>query len=167
VIDEYKKKVPAEYFLATPIILTKLSEEGSRTICLHYKDFKGEGTPRKLATATQPQLFLSAGVEHMSLNGAAQIVEMVTHFPQFALLRSVTYVQLRLITILGNCCCVTAASFLGVLAPKQTFRAWCTVLQRIPISNSVTADRSSFNKIRKLPMGKDNGEKMLVVQSTR
>jgi hypothetical protein len=36
-------------------------------------------------------------------------------FLQFALLRSVTCVQLRLITILGKCGCVAVASFLGVL----------------------------------------------------
>jgi hypothetical protein len=35
-------------------------------------------------------------------------------FPQYALLHSVTCVQLRLITILGNCGCVAVASFLGV-----------------------------------------------------
>jgi hypothetical protein len=38
-------------------------------------------------------------------NGAAQIQETATQFPQFALLHSVTCVQLRLITILGNCVC--------------------------------------------------------------
>jgi hypothetical protein len=40
-----------------------------------------------------------------------------TQFPQFALLHSVTCVQLRLITILGNCGCVAGASFLGVPSP--------------------------------------------------
>jgi hypothetical protein len=34
--------------------------------------------------------------------------------PQFALLHSVTFVQLRLITIFGNCGCVAVASFIGV-----------------------------------------------------
>jgi hypothetical protein len=38
-------------------------------------------------------------------------------FPQFVLLHSVTCVQLRLITILGNCGCVAVASFLGVPLP--------------------------------------------------
>jgi hypothetical protein len=41
-----------------------------------------------------------------------------TQFPQFALLHSVTCVQLRLITILGNCGCVAVASFLGVPSPS-------------------------------------------------
>jgi hypothetical protein len=50
----------------------------------------------------------------MILNGAAQIKETATMFPQFALLHSVICVQLRLITILLNCGCVTVASFLGV-----------------------------------------------------
>jgi hypothetical protein len=35
-------------------------------------------------------------------------------FPQYALLHSVTCVQLRLITILGSCGCVAVASFFGV-----------------------------------------------------
>jgi hypothetical protein len=39
-------------------------------------------------------------------------------FPQFALVHSVACVQLRLITILGNCCCVAVASFLGVSRPN-------------------------------------------------
>jgi hypothetical protein len=34
-----------------------------------------------------------------------KIEEMATQFPQFVLLHSVTCVQLRLITILGNCGC--------------------------------------------------------------
>jgi hypothetical protein len=67
-------------------------------------DIKGEGTPRKLACY----------MLHMLLNGAAQIEETVLPFPQFALLHSVTCVQLRLITILENCGCVAVASFLGV-----------------------------------------------------
>jgi hypothetical protein len=50
----------------------------------------------------------------MLLNGSAQIKETATQFPQFALLHSVTCVQLRLIIILGNCCCVAVASVLGV-----------------------------------------------------
>jgi hypothetical protein len=53
----------------------------------------------------------------MLLNGAAQIEEAATQFPQFALLYSVTCVQLRLITILGNFGCVAVASFLGVPSP--------------------------------------------------
>jgi hypothetical protein len=57
----------------------------------------------------------------MLLNGAEQIeetaLETALPFPQFALLHSVTCVQLRLITILGNCGCVTVASFLGVPTP--------------------------------------------------
>jgi hypothetical protein len=39
--------------------------------------------------------------------------EKATQFPQFALLHSVTCVQLKLITVLGNCGCVAVASFLG------------------------------------------------------
>jgi hypothetical protein len=38
-------------------------------------------------------------------------------FPQFALMHSVTCVQLRLITILRNCGSVAVASFLGVPPP--------------------------------------------------
>jgi hypothetical protein len=51
----------------------------------------------------------------MLLNGAA------LPFPQFALLRLVTCVQLRLITILGNCEGVAVASFLGVPSPLEIF----------------------------------------------
>jgi hypothetical protein len=40
-------------------------------------------------------------------------------FPQFTLLHSVTHVQLRLITVLGNCGCVVVASFLGVPSPLR------------------------------------------------
>jgi hypothetical protein len=40
-------------------------------------------------------------------------------FPQFALLYSVPRVQLSLITILGNYCCVAVASFLGVPSPLK------------------------------------------------
>jgi hypothetical protein len=50
----------------------------------------------------------------MLLNGAAQIKENVN---PVALLHLVTRVQLRLITILGYCCCVAVASLLGVLSP--------------------------------------------------
>jgi hypothetical protein len=53
----------------------------------------------------------------MLVNGAGQIEETALPFPQFALLHSVTCVQLRLTTILGNCGCVAVASFLGVLSP--------------------------------------------------
>jgi hypothetical protein len=49
----------------------------------------------------------------MLLNGAARIEETALSC-QFALLHSVTCVQLRLITILGNRGCVAVASFLGV-----------------------------------------------------
>jgi hypothetical protein len=63
------------------------------------------------------------------LNGAAQTEETATQFPQFALLHSVTYVQLRLITVLGNCGCVAVASFLGVPSPLQT--------QVVPVGSSV------------------------------
>jgi hypothetical protein len=55
----------------------------------------------------------------MLLNGAAQIQETSLPFRQFALLHSVTCVELRLITILGNCGCVVVASFLGVSSPLK------------------------------------------------
>jgi hypothetical protein len=51
------------------------------------------------------------------VNGVAQIEETALPIPQFTLLHSVTCVQLRLITILGNCGCVAVASFLGVPSP--------------------------------------------------
>jgi hypothetical protein len=75
---------------------------------------KGEGTPRKLATATQPQfprIVISLSWTH--------VIEWscVTQFPQFALLHSVTYVQLRLITILVNYSFVAVSSCLGVPCP--------------------------------------------------
>jgi xanthine dehydrogenase iron-sulfur cluster and FAD-binding subunit A len=54
---------------------------------------------------------------HILLNGATQIKETALPFPQFALLHSVACVQLRLTTILGNCGCVTVASFLGDPSP--------------------------------------------------
>jgi hypothetical protein len=60
---------------------------------------------------------LSALVEHVLLNGAAEIEETALPFPQFALFQSVTRVQFRLITILGDCGCVAVASFLGVSSP--------------------------------------------------
>jgi hypothetical protein len=54
----------------------------------------------------------------MLLNGEAQIEEAALSFPHFALLHSVTCIQLGLITVLGNCGCVAVASFLGVLSPQ-------------------------------------------------
>jgi hypothetical protein len=53
----------------------------------------------------------------MLLNGAAQIEETVLPFPQFALLHSVTCLQLRLTIILGNYGCMEVQSFLGVPSP--------------------------------------------------
>jgi hypothetical protein len=54
----------------------------------------------------------------MLLNGATQIEETALPFPQFALLHSaVTCIELRLITVLGNCGCVAVAIFLGVPSP--------------------------------------------------
>jgi hypothetical protein len=106
---------------------------------------KAEGTPRKLATATQQQfsrIVISLSWTHVTEWSSANwgtadtrkqrgnaIVRRLAcsvawklsfsvfpwvalPFPQFALLHSVTCVQLRLITILGNCGCVTVASFL-------------------------------------------------------
>jgi hypothetical protein len=55
----------------------------------------------------------------MLLNGAVQIEETTMQFPQFALLHLATCAQLRLIAILGNCGCVTVASFLGVPLPLR------------------------------------------------
>jgi hypothetical protein len=63
---------------------------------------------------------LSSRVEYMLLNGAAQIEEIATKFRQFALLHSITYVQLRMITVLGNCGCVAVASFPGVPSPLDS-----------------------------------------------
>jgi hypothetical protein len=40
--------------------------------------------------------------------------------PEFALLHSVACVQLRLITVLGNCGCVLVASFLGMPRPTAS-----------------------------------------------
>jgi hypothetical protein len=51
----------------------------------------------------------------MLLNGVEQIEETAMQFPHFALLHSVTCVQLRLTTLLGDCGCVAVASLLGVL----------------------------------------------------
>jgi hypothetical protein len=56
----------------------------------------------------------------MLLNGAAQIEEKATQFPQFAPVHSVTFVQLRLVTFLGNGGCVAVASFLGVPRDLKT-----------------------------------------------
>jgi hypothetical protein len=53
----------------------------------------------------------------MLLNGAVQIEEAALSFSQFALLHSVTCVQLRLIKILGYYGCVAVASVLGVPLP--------------------------------------------------
>jgi hypothetical protein len=48
-------------------------------------------------------------------------------FPQFALLHSVTCVQLRLITVLGKCDCVAVSSFLDV--PSLAHMDWINVAQ--------------------------------------
>jgi hypothetical protein len=53
----------------------------------------------------------------MLLTGATQIEETAKQFNQFALLHSVTCVQLKLITVLGNCGCVAVAIFFGVPSP--------------------------------------------------
>jgi hypothetical protein len=53
----------------------------------------------------------------MLLNGVEQNEEMAKQFPEYALLHSVTCVELRLITILENCDCVAVASFRGVPSP--------------------------------------------------
>jgi hypothetical protein len=62
---------------------------------------------------------LSAWVQHMLLNGAVEIEETALLFPEFVLLYSTTCVQVRLITISGNCDCVAVASFLRVPSPIQ------------------------------------------------
>jgi hypothetical protein len=46
--------------------------------------------------------------------------QTATQFTQFEPLHSVTYVQRRLITVLGNFGCVAVASFLGVPSPLQS-----------------------------------------------
>jgi hypothetical protein len=51
-------------------------------------------------------------------------------FPQFALLHSVTCVQLWLIKILGNCGCVVFASFLGV----PTLQSACAMRPRFTVA---------------------------------
>jgi hypothetical protein len=56
----------------------------------------------------------------MELNGATHVEETAVQFPQFTLLHSVPCVQLKLITILGTCGCVTVASFLGVPSPGMS-----------------------------------------------
>jgi hypothetical protein len=53
----------------------------------------------------------------MLLTDAAHIEETATQLLQYALLHSVTCVQLRPIRVLGNCGCVAVASFLGVPSP--------------------------------------------------
>jgi hypothetical protein len=57
-------------------------------------------------------------------------LRIVLPFPQFALLHSVTCVQLRLITILGNCGCVAVASFLDVPSPLEhgAYDRLCAIL---------------------------------------
>jgi hypothetical protein len=50
----------------------------------------------------------------MLLNGTAKIKETSMQFSQFALLHLVTCVQLRLITVHGNCGFVVVANILGV-----------------------------------------------------
>jgi hypothetical protein len=78
------------------------SKSNFAKICRRFNiNCKADGTPKKLATAIsencyQPEL-------NMLLNGVAQIEETATQFSQFALLHSVTRVQLRLITVSGNC----------------------------------------------------------------
>jgi hypothetical protein len=78
---------------------------------LALQELLGRGHTRKLATSTQPQfprIAISLSSTHVTEWSST------TQFPQFALLHSVTCVQLGLIAILGNCGCVTVASFLGV-----------------------------------------------------
>jgi hypothetical protein len=58
----------------------------------------------------------------MLLNETAYTEETSKQFPQYALLHSVTCVQLRLITVLGNCGCVAVARFLGVPWPKSKMK---------------------------------------------
>jgi hypothetical protein len=70
----------------------------------------------------------------MLLKGAAQIEE--TAF-------SNTCVQLRLITILGNCGCVAVASFLGVPSPSEP--------ANIPIGHAPYAYLNSFSAVIQCP----------------
>jgi hypothetical protein len=63
---------------------------------------RGNATVRRLACSVVWKLSFSASPR------------VALPFPQFALLHSLTRVQLRLITVLGNRGCVEVASFLGV-----------------------------------------------------
>jgi hypothetical protein len=73
---------------------TDLSKETDASI-LGRGNTKETGNPNATAISEncyQPEF------EHVLLNGAAQIEETATQFPQFALFHSVTCVQHRLIT---------------------------------------------------------------------
>jgi hypothetical protein len=82
------------------------------SLIIHF----GQGRTKETGNRNFREL-LSVRVEHMLLNGAAQIEETALPFAQFALLHSVTCVQLRPITVLGNCDCVAVASFFWVPSP--------------------------------------------------
>jgi hypothetical protein len=58
--------------------------------------------------------------------------ETASSFPQYALYHSVTCVQHRLITILGNCGCVVVASFLGNVTGNGNFQEMLSVRAGTP-----------------------------------
>jgi hypothetical protein len=75
--------------------------------------------------AVSPEVKRKGREADQSLASSAEVKMVATQFPQFALLHSVTCVQLRLITILGNCGCVAVASFLGVPSPLDPEYGGC------------------------------------------
>jgi hypothetical protein len=75
----------------------------------------------------------------MELNGAEQIEATALQFPQYAPLHSLPCVQVRLITVLGNCGCVAVASFLGVPSPLEGSVACETVNQSHLLNNKICA----------------------------
>jgi hypothetical protein len=82
---------------------------------------KAESTPRKLATATQsrfPRIVIRLSWTHVNEWSSANWGVLSIWAGPF----SNIYVQLRLITLFGNCGCVAFASFLGVPSPLQASR---------------------------------------------
>jgi hypothetical protein len=73
---------------------SQATEQASLLTAALLHSFLGWGHTKETGNRNFQEL-LSAWVEHMLLNGAAQIEEMALQFPQFALLHSVTCVQLR------------------------------------------------------------------------
>jgi hypothetical protein len=96
------------------ILTTLFSKNPNLGSSLRPRAHQGNWQPQRNRNFRE---LLSAWVEQMLLNGAAKIEETAFPFPQFAVLHSITGVQLRLITVLGNCGCVVVSSFLGVPSP--------------------------------------------------